>query len=166
MSSVSAIVVSSKASDTVTCVTLRASRIDSGFRDFVPEPVVQVDHPGKLDRRWRGIGRNVEFVALGTLVGVVVPSDRPVVERFPLDGIGGDRAVVERVPPSRGVRVGRSSADYQLNERPVGVPLSECEPVQLVVYEAYPRLSVREPSVYDCWFSHQQPPQAARYLSR
>ena len=108
----------------------------------------------------------MEFVILGTLVGVVVPSDRPVVERFPLDGIGGDRAVVERVPLSRGVRVGRSSADYRLNERPVGVPLPECEPVQLVVCEAYPRLSVREPSVYDCWFSHQQPPQAARYLSR
>ena len=108
---------------------LVASRVDSGFRNFVPESVVQVDHPGKLDRGWCGIGCNVEFVPLGGLVSVVVPADRSVVEGLPIDGIGGDRAVVERVPPSGRVRVGRRSAGHQPNERPVGVPLPKGEPI-------------------------------------
>jgi len=88
----------------------------------------------------------MEFVSL-RFVGVVVSSDRTVVERGSVAGIGGDRAVVERVPPPGSIRVVVvGSLDHQPDERPVGILLPESEPIQLVVREAHPRLLVREPS--------------------
>jgi len=52
--------------------------IELGFRDLAPEPFPEFDHPGERDDVWFGVRCDVQFVAFGVLVRVVVPTNRPI----------------------------------------------------------------------------------------
>jgi hypothetical protein len=46
--------------------------LELGFRDLVPEPFPEFDHPGEFDAVWVGVRCNVQFVPFAILVRVVI----------------------------------------------------------------------------------------------